>query len=75
MTAKSKLGNKRIYIEDDLTQEERIIQYQLRKIAREKKREKIPVTIGYQKIVINGKVYKWDKEQNKITEITHRQKN
>jgi hypothetical protein len=63
MLNKSKLKEKkgeRIYIDDDLTKEEKETQKKLRELAREEKDRGKSVKIGYRKIQINGDLLIWD---------------
>lgn len=66
MAAKSKLKQTKIYIDNDLTWEERKIQREIRSIAKEEKGKGKSVKIGYQKLIINGEVYGWNKQENGI---------
>lgn len=59
----------RIYIDDDLTPVERMVQKNIRKIASQERENKKSVKIGYQKIKIEDKWYRWNFEQSTITEI------
>ncbi|KAK9695249.1 hypothetical protein QE152_g32714 [Popillia japonica] len=58
MKAKSKLKNTKIYIDNDLTKEERYIQKELWNAAREERENGNEVKIGYQKMTINRKQYR-----------------
>jgi hypothetical protein len=61
MLNKSKLKERKgekMYIDDDLTNEERKTQKKLRKVAREERYRGKRVKIGYRKIQINGE---WEK--------------
>ncbi|KAH0814792.1 hypothetical protein GEV33_007999 [Tenebrio molitor] len=72
MLSKSKLKEKkgeRMYIDDDLTKEERETQKQLRELAREERDRGKRVKIGYRKIQINGDWFRWDKRQEKLKKI------
>lgn len=60
MINKRNLQGKDIYIESDMTKKERDIQGELRKIAKDEKSKGNTVKIGYQKIKINSKLYKWE---------------
>lgn len=78
MTNKNKLsksGVKNVYIEDDMTKEERSIQYELRKVAKEMKSKKKIVKMGYQKIFINGEKYEWDTTKNELKKVDRQTKN
>lgn len=66
MKNKSNLKNTKIYIDNDLTNEERFIQREIRSIAKEEKGKGNKVKIGYQKIIISGVEYKWNKEANGV---------
>jgi hypothetical protein len=72
MLSKSKLKEKkgeRMYIDDDLTKEERETQKKLRELAREERDRGKRVKIGYRKIQINGDWFRWDKRQEKLKKI------
>lgn len=66
---KKKELKKGIIIEDDLTRREREIQRKLREKAREE-REKgdSKAKIGYKKIYLNGKWYRWNEKEEKLEE-------
>jgi hypothetical protein len=69
---KSKLKEKedeRMYIDDDLTKEEREIQKKLRELAREERNRGKRVKIGYRKIQINGEWFRWDEREEKLKKI------
>lgn len=68
MSVKSKLGERKIYIEHDLTREEREVQKILRKRAREERREGRKVKVGYRKLVIDETQFVWNKERKMIVE-------
>jgi hypothetical protein len=51
---------KRVYIEDDLTKKERDIQKELRALAKEERQKGLRVKVGYKKIWIEGKGFRWD---------------
>jgi hypothetical protein len=72
MLSKSKLKEKkgeRMYIDDDLTKEERETQKKLRELAREERDRGKRVKIGYRKIQINRDWFRWDKRQEKLKKI------
>lgn len=69
MKAKTKLKGKSVFIEDDMTREERSIQFELRKIAREEKKNGKEVKIGYQKLRINKQSWVWDTNLDKLIEV------
>ncbi|XP_011688394.1 PREDICTED: uncharacterized protein PF11_0207-like [Wasmannia auropunctata] len=60
MKEKKKLGNRRIYIDHDLTPEERQVQWKIRERAKKEKLEGKQVKIGYRKIIIQGKIHVCD---------------
>lgn len=64
MRGKNKLKGTTIYIDNDLTREERYIQKELRNIAKEERGKGKSVKIKYQKLLIKGKVYKWNRQVN-----------
>lgn len=57
-----------IIIEDDLTWKEREIQQKLRKMAREEKEKGMKAKVGYMKISINEKWYRWNEEREELEE-------
>jgi uncharacterized protein YlxW (UPF0749 family) len=68
MLNKTKLKEKkdeRMYIDDDLTKEERETQKKLRELAREKRGRGKRVKIGYRKIQINGEWFRWNEKLKK----------
>jgi hypothetical protein len=70
--SKSKFKEKkgeRMYIDDDLTKEERETQKKLRELAREERDSGKRVKIGYRKIQINGDWFRWNKRQEKLKKI------
>jgi hypothetical protein len=58
-----------MYINDDLTKEERETQKKLRELAREKRDRGKRVKIGYRKIQINGVWFRWHKRREKLKKI------
>jgi hypothetical protein len=58
-----------MYIDDDLTKEEKETQKKLRELAREDKDREKRVKIGYRKIQINGDWFRWDEGQEKLKKI------
>lgn len=59
MSNKRKLQGQECYIDSDLTSEERRIQAEIRKKAKEEREKGKTVKIGYQKIQIDGKWENW----------------
>lgn len=66
MKKKSKLGDKKVYIENDLTQREVSIQATIRAHARDERAKGNVARVGFQKLSINGQWYKWDHTENKL---------
>lgn len=68
MKAKSKLKQEaeKIFIENDLTFQERKIQKEIKNFAREHKGKE--VKIGYQKVTVEGREYKWDYKTSSVIE-------
>lgn len=60
MKNKSRLKGTEIYVEYDLTLEERKIAAYLRKTAKEEREKGKQVKIGYKKLYVNRKMYVWD---------------
>ncbi|XP_070169555.1 uncharacterized protein [Polyergus mexicanus] len=63
-----------IYIDDDLTRREREIQGRLRRRAREEKEKGKEVKIGYKKISVNGKWFKWNEKEDCLNEEKEEEK-
>jgi hypothetical protein len=53
-----------MYIDDDLTNEERKTQKMLREVTREERGKR--VTTGYRKIQINVEWFRWDEKEEKL---------
>ncbi|KAJ3631830.1 hypothetical protein MTP99_012936 [Tenebrio molitor] len=69
MLNKSKLKenkDERMYIDDNLTKEERETQKKLRELAREERDRGKRVKIRYRKIQINGEWFRWDEREEKL---------
>jgi len=60
-----KLGSRKIYIDNDLTQKEREVQRKLREVARDEKANGRR-RVRYRRIEIEGQMYIWNKEENRI---------
>jgi len=60
-----KLGS-RIYIDDDLTQKKREVQRKLREVAKDEKANGRRTRIRYRRIEIEGQMYIWNEEENRI---------
>lgn len=72
---KKKLIGSTIYIDNDLTQEERRIQKEIRAVAREERNKGRTVKISYQKLTINGEEYRWSREDDGLTPVPYKSKN
>lgn len=57
------LKSPRVFINDDMSREEREIQGKIRKKAKEEKADGKSVKIGFQKIIINGEEWVWNKNE------------
>lgn len=55
-----------IWIEDDLTKEERGIQMKLRERAREEREKGNKVKVGYMKLFIGDRVFRWNEKRGEI---------
>lgn len=73
MGRKSRLREKnvgtKIFIDDDLTKDERRIQKQLREFAREEREKGRRAKVGYKKVWIDGKCKKWDEESRGLKDM------
>ncbi|KAK9719828.1 hypothetical protein QE152_g22478 [Popillia japonica] len=58
--------NERIYINDELTRNEREQQRQMRKIAKQERGKGNTVKIGYRKQTINGEIWRWNRDKEII---------
>jgi hypothetical protein len=67
MREKSKL-EKGVYIDDDLTRREREVQQRLRVIARARREKGEQVKIGYKKLKIGYRWYRWNEREEKLEE-------
>lgn len=66
MKNKSKLREykeQNIYINDDMTKEEREIQEKIRRKAKEERTKGKTVKIGYQKLLVQGEQWRWNREK------------
>ena len=71
MANKSRLREvkgQKIYINDDMDKAERIIQATIRRKAKEERDSGKEVKIKFQKMIVNGVVWKWSKEKNDLTQ-------
>lgn len=62
------VADSNIYINNDMTIEERKIQYIIRQKAAEERKKGNDVKMGYQKISINGRGWVWDGLEGKLIE-------
>lgn len=69
MKAKNKIRGSQVYIDNDLTKNERGIQKEIREIAKEERDKGKTVRTGYQKIIINGKEFRWDSKIKGVAEV------
>ncbi|KAJ3662510.1 hypothetical protein Zmor_006855 [Zophobas morio] len=73
MQNKKKLKNEggdRIYINDDWTPEERDVNKKIREIAKEERNKGKQVKLGYSKLTIEGKTYRWNKHTETLEEVS-----
>ena len=69
MKNKNKLKNldgEKIFINEDLTVSERRKQTEIRKMAENIRRDGRLVKVGYNKIVVDGEEWRWNKNKNKL---------
>lgn len=66
---KLKSKSQQIFIESDLTPEERKIQWEVRMVANEAKKQSQNVKIGYQKIFIDGEEYRWSEKEKGVVQV------
>lgn len=72
LKAKKNLKGKDIYIDSELTSKEREIQNKIRDRANIGKNNGSTVRVGYQKLVIDGAILKWDPKEQKLRAATPR---
>ncbi|XP_071580447.1 uncharacterized protein [Temnothorax nylanderi] len=69
MRKKKELGRKyECFLDDDLTKKERQLQKEIRKIAGEMRETGKRITVGYQKIWVDSKEWKWNESKGKLEE-------
>lgn len=68
MKEKSKLRGRNIFIDHDMTKEEREVQRKLRERAGREREEGKKVKVGYRKIIVEGKIYIWNEEEEELRE-------
>ena len=67
MKEKRKL-EKRIYIDDDLTRKEREVQQQIRRMAKARREKDEYLMIGYKKLKIEKRWYRWYENEERLEE-------
>lgn len=67
MSTKNVLKDTKIFIDNDLTVEERKIQKEIRSIAKDERDNGKKVKVGFMKMYIDGEEYRWDKENQGVT--------
>lgn len=68
---KRKLKGKTIFIDSDLTKREREIQKRIRDQAREERDKGRRTKIGYRKLFVDGKEFRWDDKQENLSDKFH----
>lgn len=68
MKLKNRSGDQKIYLDDDMTTNERKIQFKARQWANDAKKEGKKVKVGYKKIQINDKWHLWDENKEQFVE-------
>lgn len=63
---KRRLKGRSIYLESELTRDERIIQKKIRDVARRERGKGVTVRVKYQGAEINGQVMVWDRGEQKL---------
>uniref|UniRef100_A0A1Y1M2F4 Uncharacterized protein n=1 Tax=Photinus pyralis TaxID=7054 RepID=A0A1Y1M2F4_PHOPY len=63
------MGEEKVFINNDLTRKERDIDKQIRKRAEEERKLGKTVKIGYQKITIEGREWRWNRRKNAVEEV------
>lgn len=66
MKMKKKLYGKQLFIDHDLTHEERDVQAKIRTRAKEEKANGNQVKVGYKKMVVNGTKWVWGKDKSEL---------
>lgn len=69
MQNKTKLRNRqgdKIFINDDLTREERDIGKKIRQKAKEEKINGKKVKMGFMKLIVDGQIWKWNRQENML---------
>lgn len=71
MMAKSRLKGRNIFIDHDLTKEEREVQRKLRERVGKEREAGKKAKVGYRKIIVEGRVYMWNEEEEELREKTY----
>lgn len=66
MKGKNRLRDRKEWISDDLTEKERRIEWKIRRVAEDKRREGLRVRTGYMKIWIEGTLWIWDEIKDEL---------
>lgn len=61
----SKLQNLKVFINEDMSKEERVIQGKIRKKAKEENASGKNVKLGFQKLIINNEKWTWNIEKRR----------
>lgn len=68
MKSKKNLGGIGIWIEDDLTNREKEIQEWLGSLEKEERKNGLDVQVGYLKVRVQGRLYRWDEKKGRLEE-------
>lgn len=68
------MGEAKVFINNDLSRKEREVDKQIRKIAEKERKEGKFVKVGYQKMIIEGKEWRWNTEKNTLEERLNKAK-
>ncbi|XP_011869150.1 PREDICTED: protein PXR1-like [Vollenhovia emeryi] len=66
MKGKKNLKERNEWIRDDLTEKERRVEWKIRREAEGKRREGQRVRVGYMKMWVEGKLWRWDEEKDEL---------
>lgn len=61
----------KIFINDDLTKEERDIQRKIRQTFNEEKAKGKNVKMGFLKVIVEGEIWKWNKGEGRLNKISY----
>lgn len=68
LTEKNRLKGRKIFIDTDLTKKEREVQKKIRDRAREERGKGEWTKVGYKKLFISGKEYRWDERREELVD-------